>query len=197
MIQKMGPLKEIVGKMPGMSDMIPADADLDDRELVRIEAMISSFTRFERGDPYALVREPTRVTRIAKGSGTPEKAVSELVQKFLFMRQMMEGIGNMGMLGKIPGMKSVKMAKNLKRQMAQGGGMPSMSSMMGMPGLGLPGMPGMGLPGMGTTGFPGLMGGDDEAPGSLTKMKSLTTAEKNAKKAQRKREKDARRKSRR
>jgi signal recognition particle subunit SRP54 len=194
MIQKMGPLKEIVGKMPGMSDMIPADADLDDRELVRIEAMISSFTRFERGDPYALVREPTRVTRIAKGSGTPEKAVSELVQKFLFMRQMMEGIGNMGMLGKIPGMKSVKMAKNLKRQMAQGGGMPSM---MGMPGLGLPGMPGMGLPGMGTTGFPGLMGGDDEAPGSLTKMKSLTTAEKNAKKAQRKREKDARRKSRR
>jgi signal recognition particle subunit SRP54 len=195
MIQKMGPLKEIVGKMPGMSEMLPADAELDDNELVRIEAMISSFTRFERNDPNALIREPTRVTRIAKGSGNPEKAVSELVQKFLFMRQMMEGIGNMGMLGKIPGMKNLKMAKNLRKQMAAGGGMP------GFPGMGMPGMgmPGMGLPGMAGLGMPGMMPGMgmDEAPDSLTKMKPLTAAEKNAKKAQRKREKEARRKSRR
>jgi signal recognition particle subunit SRP54 len=195
MIQKMGPLKEIVGKMPGMSDMIPSDADLDDNELVRIEAMISSFTRFERSDPNALIREPTRVARIAKGSGNPEKAVSELVQKFLFMRQMMEGIGNMGMLGKIPGMKNLKMAKNLRKQMAAGGG-----GMPGFPGMGMPGM-GMGMPGMGMgmpgMGMPGMMPGMDEAPDSLTKMKPLSAAEKNAKKAQRKREKEARRKSRR
>jgi signal recognition particle subunit SRP54 len=198
MIQKMGPLKEIIGKMPGMSEMLPADADLDDNELVRIEAMISSFTRFERNDPYALVREPTRVARIAKGSGNPEKAVSELVQKFLFMRQMMEGIGNMGMLGKIPGMKNLKMAKNLRKQMAQGGGMPGMGGFPGMPGMGMPGMgmPGMGMPGF-PGGFPGMGGGDMDAPESMTKMKPLTAAEKNAKKAQRKREKDARRKSRR
>jgi signal recognition particle subunit SRP54 len=195
MIQKMGPLKEIVGKMPGMSEMIPSDADLDDNELVRIEAMISSFTRFERADPNALIREPTRVARIAKGSGNPEKAVGELVQKFLFMRQMMEGIGNMGMLGKIPGMKNLKMAKNLRKQMAAGGGMPGFPG-MGMPGMGMPGMgmPGMGMAGMG---MPGMMGGMDEVPDSLTKMKPLSAAEKNAKKAQRKREKEARRKSRR
>jgi signal recognition particle subunit SRP54 len=200
MIQKMGPLKEIVGKMPGMSEMLPADADLDDNELVRIEAMISSFTRFERNDPYALVREPTRVARIAKGSGNPEKAVSELVQKFLFMRQMMEGIGNMGMLGKIPGMKNLKMAKNLRKQMAQGGGMPGMPGMGGFPGMPGMGMPGMGMPGMGgfPGGFPGMPGlGGGDAPESMTKMKPLSAAEKNAKKAQRKREKDARRKSRR
>ena len=49
-----------------------------------------------------------RVERIAKGSGSPSKAVSELVQKFLFMKQMMGGLGqNMGMLGKIPGMKQL------------------------------------------------------------------------------------------
>lgn len=74
-------------------------------------------------------------------------------------------------------------------------GMPGMGGFPGMPGLGgfpgLGGLPGMGMPGMG---FPGLGGGADE---SLTKMKPLSTAEKNAKKAQRKREKDARRKSRR
>jgi signal recognition particle subunit SRP54 len=193
MIQKMGPLKDIVGKMPGMSEMMPADANLDDNELVKIEAIISSFTKFERQDPYALVREPGRASRIAKGAGTDDKAVNELVQKFLFMRQMMEGLGgNLGMLGNIPGMKSLSMAKNL-RKMAKQGGMPGMGGFPGMPGMGgFPGMPGMGMPGMG--GFPGMGGADGE---SLTKMKSLTTAEKNAKKAQRKREKEARRKSRR
>lgn len=201
MIQKMGPLKEIVGKMPGMSEMMPADVNLDDRELVRIEAIISSFTRLERRDPYALIREPSRVARIARGSGTPEQAVNELVQKFLFMRQMMEGLGGSGLLGKIPGMKNLQMAKNLQKQMKAGGGFPGMGGMPGMPGMGgFPGMSGMGgfpgMPGMG--GFPGMpgMGGSD--PGdSLTKMKPLSGAEKNAKKAQRKREKDARRKSRR
>jgi signal recognition particle subunit SRP54 len=209
MIQRMGSLKDLVGKMPGMEQMIPADANLDDRELVRIEAMIQSFTKFERRDPYALVREPSRVARIAKGSGQPEQGVSELVQKFLFMKQMMDGLGqNMGMFGKIPGLNKLGMMKNLKK-MAQGGGMPGMGGFPGMPGMGMPGMggfpgmPGMGMPGMGgfpgmpgMGGFPGMpgMGGDDP---SMTKMKPLSAAERNAKKAQRKREKDARKKSRR
>ena len=208
MIQKMGPLKDIVGKMPGMSEMMPADVNLDDRELVKIEAIIQSFTKQERRDPYALIREPSRVARIAKGSGSPEQGVTELVQKFLFMRQMMEGIGGSGLLGKIPGMKNVQMARNLQKQM-KAGGFPGMGGMPGMPGMGgFPGMPGMGgfpgmggmagMPGMGgfpgMAGMPGMGGGDAE---SLTKMKPLSTSEKNAKKAQRKREKDARRKSRR
>ncbi|HOU91464.1 MAG TPA: signal recognition particle protein, partial [Polyangiaceae bacterium] len=92
-IQKMGSLKDLVEKMPGIGGMIPAGMPLDDRELVRIQAIIQSMTRFEKGDPNALVREPTRVARIAKGSGMPEQAVSELVQKFLFVRQMMQGMG--------------------------------------------------------------------------------------------------------
>jgi signal recognition particle subunit SRP54 len=112
---------------------------------------------------------------------------------------MMEGLGqNMGIMGRIPGMKNVAMAKQLRKQMASGGGMAGMPG-MGMPGMGLPGMPGMGLPGMGFPGMgmpgmgmPGVGGGD-----SLTRMRPLSTAEKNAKKAQRKREKEARRKSRR
>jgi signal recognition particle subunit SRP54 len=200
MIQKMGSIKDLIAKMPGMGDMLPPGANLDDGELGRVEAIIQSFTRFERKDPYALIREPTRVTRISKGSGQPEPQVQELVQKFLFMKQMMEGLGqNMGIMGKIPGMKNVAMAKQLRKQMAQGGGMPGMGGfpgMPGMPGMGMPGMgmPGMGFPGMGMPGMgmPGA-GGDP----SMTKMRSLSAAEKNAKKAQRKREKEARKKSRR
>jgi signal recognition particle subunit SRP54 len=202
MIQKMGSLKDIVGKMPGMDAMIPADANLDDSELTRVEAMIQSFTRVERQDPNVLVREPKRVTRIAKGSGRKEKEVSELVQKFLFMKQMMGGFGqNLGMLGKIPGMKNLAMAKNMQKQLAQMGGM---GGFPGMPG-GFPGMPG-GFPGM-PGGFPGMPGGFPGMPGfggmpgmggdSLTKMKSLSQSEKNARKADRQREKDARKKNRR
>jgi signal recognition particle subunit SRP54 len=179
-----------------MGDMLPPGANLDDSELGRVEAIIQSFTRFERRDPYALIREPTRVTRISKGSGQPEPQVQELVQKFLFMKQMMGGLGqNMGMMGKIPGMKNIAMAKQLRKQMAQGGGMPGMGGFPGMPGMGLPGMgmPGMGFPGMGMPGM-GMPGAGSE---SMTKMRSMSTAEKNAKKAQRKREKEARKKSRR
>jgi signal recognition particle subunit SRP54 len=194
MIQKMGSMKDLLAKMPGMSDMLPAGVNIDDRELVRVEAIIQSFTKFERRDPYALIREPTRVARISKGSGQPEQQVSELVQKFLFMKQMMDGLGqNMGMMGRIPGMKNVAMARQMRKQMAQGG-MPGMPG-MGMPGF--PGMPGMGLPGMGFPGMgmPGMGGGGGGE--SMTKMRTLSAAEKNAKKAARKREKEARKKSRR
>src|SRR5580693_3051048 len=135
MIQKMGSLKDLIAKMPGMSDTLPPGVNLDDGELVRVEAIIQSFTKLERRDPYALIREESRVTRIAKGSGQPQEQVKELVQKFLFMKQMMDGMGaNLGMMGRIPGMKNVAMAKQLRKQMAQGG----------MPGMGMPGMGGFG-----------------------------------------------------
>jgi len=207
MIQKMGSLKDLVDKLPlgGMfPGGLPSDVNLDDRELVRIESIIQSMTKFERKDPYALIREPKRADRIAKGSGTTAQQVGELVQKFVFMRQMMSSLGqNMGMMGKIPGLKQLAMARGAKKMMQGGGfpgmpGMPGMGGFPGMPGMGgFPGIPGMGgfpgMPGMG--GFPGMGGG---APAeSLTKMKPLTQAEKNARKAGRKRERDARKKGRR
>jgi signal recognition particle subunit SRP54 len=174
MLQKMGSLSDLVEKIPGLGSMVPpgAAANLDDGELVRIEAMIQSMTLSERDDPNALVREPSRVKRISRGSGQPAEAVSELVQKFLFMRQMMGGFGqDLGFLGNIPGMKNLAMAKNLKKAM-QGGG-----------------FPGMGFPGMG---FPGMGGGPSAS--EPPRMRVLSKAEKNARKSQRKRERDARKK---
>ncbi|MBI3205909.1 MAG: signal recognition particle protein [Myxococcales bacterium] len=196
MIQQMGSLKDLVEKIPGMGGMIPPGVNLDDKELVRIQAMIQSMTQQERNDPHTLIREPGRVKRIAKGSAQPEQGVTELIQKFLFMKQMMGGMGgmgDMGMLGRIPGMKNIAAARQLKKAM-KGGGMPGMPGMgfpgmpgMGMPGLGMPGlgMPGMGMPGLG---MPGM--GGAEPP----KMRQLSKAEKNAKKSDRKRERAARKK---
>ncbi|HEX7671006.1 MAG TPA: signal recognition particle protein [Polyangiaceae bacterium] len=197
MIQQMGSLKDLVERLPGLGNMMPPGVDLDDKELVKIEAMIQSMTLAERRDPNALIREPSRARRISKGSGCPEVAVTELVQKFLFMQQMMTGMGGGGgMLDKIPGLKNLSMARNVRRAMKSGkfpqgmGGMPGMPGMpgMGMPGMGMPGFPGMGFPGMGMPG----MGSGPPAP----RMRQLSQAEKNAKKNQRKRERDSRKKNR-
>jgi signal recognition particle subunit SRP54 len=173
-----------------MGAMLPpgAEANLDDGELSRIEAIIQSMTRVERADPNALVREPSRVRRIAGGSGQTEEAVGELVQKFLFMQQMMSGMGqNMGLLGNVPGLKNLAMARNVRRAMKSGkfpqapGGMPMGFPGAGFPGAGFPGMPQMGMPGNGA---------GDAGP----KMRSLSKAEKNARKNERKRERSARKK---
>lgn len=180
-IQKMGSLRDLVDKMPFFPQGLPEGVNLDDKELVRIEAMIQSMTYMEKRDPYVLVREPSRTKRIAKGSGQPEVGVQELVQKFLFMRQMMSGMKqNMGMMGKIPGLKQVASARQMRKAMA-GGGMPGMPGLDGMMG-GMGGMPGLGMPQQ-----------DYESP---TKMKPLSKSEKNQRKSQRRRERSARKKSR-
>jgi signal recognition particle subunit SRP54 len=196
MIQSMGPLKDLVEKIPGMGGMIPPGTDLNGDEFKKIEAMIQSMTRGERRDAQLLVREPTRATRVAKGSGTPVEAVNELVQKFVFIKQMMGNFGGGGaggLLGKIPGMKNLNLARNLRRAAKSGklpGGMPG--GFPGMPGgfPGMPMMPGIGMP-MPGMGLPDA-GGDSGAP----KMRVLSRTEKNARKGQRKRERSARRKNR-
>jgi signal recognition particle subunit SRP54 len=197
MIQKMGSVRDLIEKIPGLSSMLPpgAAAQVNDSELTDAETIILSMTKFERQDPQSLIREPSRVKRIAGGSGRTEQSVGELVQKFLYMRQMMGSMGGMGggggMFGGLPGMGG--MARNVRRAMKSGkmpegfpqmpGGMPGFPGMGGMPGMG---MPGMGMPGMG---MPGMIGG----PRTPT-MKALSASERNAKKNQRKRERDARKK---
>ena len=188
MIKQMGPLSDIVDKMPGMAGMIPPGTNLDDKELVKVEAMICSMTKQERSDAYALVREPERCQRIAKGSGRKPEEVQALVQQYLMMKQMMDAMSQQGgllnsLMGAIPGGKQIQMARAMKK-MAGSGQMPQMG-FPGMPGMPF-GMPGMGMPGMGMP---------SQKP-SLTKMKPVSEAEKNAKKRARKAERDARKKAR-
>ena len=191
-IQSMGSLNDIVDKMPGLGGMIPPGTKLEDGELGKIVAMIRSMTKLERRDAYVMVREPERVQRIAKGSGRKPDEVQALLHQYMMMKQMMDAMSQQGgllnsLLGAVPGGKQLQMARALKK-MGGAGGMPG--GFPGMPG-GFPGMPG-GFPGM-PGGFPG-MGGAPKP--SMTKMKPLSEAEKNAKKRQRKLERDARKKTR-
>ncbi|MGH9301056.1 MAG: signal recognition particle protein [Acidimicrobiales bacterium] len=104
-VKKMGPLKGILGMMPGLPKEIK-NADIDDGEISRIEAIIRSMTPGERADPDMV--NGARRLRIAKGSGTSTSAVNNLLKQFKEMRKMMRGMGaglGLGGRGKVKGGK--------------------------------------------------------------------------------------------
>ena len=78
-IKKMGPIKQIVGMLPGVGDKLK-DVDIDDRQLLRIEAMITSMTPAERAKPSII--NPNRKKRIAAGSGNTVADVNRLLRQF-------------------------------------------------------------------------------------------------------------------
>ncbi|MFT3921083.1 MAG: signal recognition particle protein [Myxococcales bacterium] len=152
MIKQMGPLKDIFEKLPFFPDGMPEGANLDDKELVKAEAIVSSMTREERVHTELFQKQPTRIVRVARGSGRQEREVAELLERFGMMRDLMGNIGqSAGMLSKLPGMKQLNMARNMRNAMKGGGfpGMPGMGGMGGFPGMpqGLGGLP-PGLEGM-------------------------------------------------
>ncbi len=117
-ISKLGSMSELMEMMPFFGGQMPQNANIDDSELTRIRAIIQSMTRKERRDPDLLTRQPNRVRRISKGSGTDQEKVEQVIQQFNMMRGMMEQFGNMndggGLLSKIPGMKKLSQLKNMK-----------------------------------------------------------------------------------
>lgn len=96
-IKKMGPIKQIVGMLPGVGDKLK-DVDIDDSQLLRIEAMITSMTPAERAKPSII--NPNRKKRIAAGSGNTVADVNRLLRQFEEMQKMMKQLGVMGKNGK-------------------------------------------------------------------------------------------------
>jgi len=88
-VRKMGPLTSVLGMMPGMGKAMKElrGANIDDRELDRLEAMILSMTPEERANPDVI--RGSRRRRIAAGSGTNVQAVKQLTKQFEQMRKMM------------------------------------------------------------------------------------------------------------
>jgi signal recognition particle subunit SRP54 len=121
-LQKMGPLQDVLEKLPFFGDSVPEGFNVDDRELVRLRAMVGSMTRDERIDPDLFRKQPGRIRRVARGSGRNEREVADLLQRFAFMKQMMGSIGQQaGMLSKLPGMKQLAAANRLKDAVRMGG----------------------------------------------------------------------------
>lgn len=121
-LKQMGPLQDVMEKLPFFGDAAASGMRVDDRELVRTQAMVSSMTRQERREIEVFQKQPGRLQRVAKGSGRTPKEVADLLQRFAFMRQLLGNIGDQaGMLNKIPGMKQLAMARRLKDAVKTGG----------------------------------------------------------------------------
>ena len=94
-VKKMGPLKDILGMMPGVNTAQLAGAEIDEKALSHTEAIIQSMTQHERRDPSIL--NGSRKRRIAAGSGRTIQEVNRLLKQFEEMRKMMKGFaGGMG-----------------------------------------------------------------------------------------------------
>jgi len=94
-VRKMGPLQSLVGMLPGVPKEL-RQAEVDEGELGKIEAIICSMTPQERREP-SLIKGSRRL-RIAKGSGTTTQDVNALLKQFKMVQQMMRQVAK----GKMP-----------------------------------------------------------------------------------------------
>jgi signal recognition particle subunit SRP54 len=91
MMRKLGPLENILGMLPGVSN-VPG-LSVDEKQLKRTEAIVLSMTNEERARPDIL--NARRRQRIARGSGSTVTQVNDLLQRFNQMRKMMKSTGKM------------------------------------------------------------------------------------------------------
>ena len=91
MLRKMGPLENVLGMLPGMSNV--QGLSIDEKQLKRTEAIVLSMTSEERTRPQIL--NARRRQRIARGSGSTVTEVNDLVRRFDQMRKMMKNAGKM------------------------------------------------------------------------------------------------------
>ena len=118
MVQKLGPLRDVVAKLPMFGQL--AD-QVEDAQMVRVESLIRSMTPEERKRPELI--DKSRARRIARGSGRRSNDVRELVSRFEQMRDMMSGLGAPGgLLSKIPGMGRLAGAGGVDPSALLGGG---------------------------------------------------------------------------
>jgi signal recognition particle subunit SRP54 len=104
MMRKMGPVKSIVGMIPGLGKQLQG-VDVDDRELGRVEAIVLSMTADERRRPEII--NGSRRARIAQGSGTTVQQVNQLLTARKQMAKMVKQMGK----GKMPNIQSIAAAQ--------------------------------------------------------------------------------------
>jgi len=93
-MQKMGPLKNVLGMLPGVNAAALKNANIDDKKLKHVEAIVLSMTPKERKDPDLI--DGKRRVRIARGSGRTVQEVNTLLKQFEQMKKMMKMAGKPG-----------------------------------------------------------------------------------------------------
>ena len=95
-IKKMGDIKSLLSMVPGMGKAL-RDVDIDDKALVRVEAIVQSMTPHERANPEIL--SLSRKKRIAGGCGQTLDQINQFIKNFNQMRKMMHKMANNPMMG--------------------------------------------------------------------------------------------------
>ena len=93
-MQKLGPLKNVLGMLPGMNPAMLSAAKVDDKKLKHVEAIVLSMTPKERSEPDLINGQ--RRLRIAKGSGRTVQEVNQLLTQFKQMQKFMKMAGKTG-----------------------------------------------------------------------------------------------------
>jgi signal recognition particle subunit SRP54 len=130
-MQRMGGLGALANMLPGMKGMKGA-ANVDEKALTRLEAMMSSMTAKERAKPDII--NAKRKIRIAKGSGTTVQEVNKLLKMHLEMSNAMKRLKKLGGFGKLAAMFNKGGMEEALGGLAPGGQLPG--GMPGLPGLG-------------------------------------------------------------
>jgi signal recognition particle subunit SRP54 len=92
-LKKMGPISQIIGLLPGINSSMLKNLNVDDKALVRIEAIINSMTPQERAN-HSLINGSRR-KRIARGSGSTVEEVNKLLKQFVQAQKMIKQVANM------------------------------------------------------------------------------------------------------
>lgn len=92
-IKKLGPISQIMSLLPGVNASMMKNLNVDDKALVRIEAIINSMTPGERAN-HSIINGSRR-KRIAKGSGTTVEEVNRLLKQFVQAQKMIKQVANM------------------------------------------------------------------------------------------------------
>ncbi|MBB4685304.1 signal recognition particle protein [Amycolatopsis jiangsuensis] len=156
-VRKMGPIGNLLGMLPGAGQMKDQLAEVDDKHLDKLQAIIRGMTPAERADPKLI--NGSRRLRIANGSGVAVRDVNDLVNRFFEARKMMAQMAGRFGFGGGGGSKSRK-GKKGKKGKGRGPTQPKVRG--GMPG-GMPMLP----PGGAGGGMPDLsqLGGMNDVPG--------------------------------
>jgi signal recognition particle subunit SRP54 len=93
-LKKMGPLSDVLGMLPGMNNKALQGAEIDEKKMGRVEAIIKSMTKHERNDPGII--NGSRRKRISAGSGTTIQEVNKLLKDFEEMKKMFKMMSEMG-----------------------------------------------------------------------------------------------------
>ena len=102
-VRNLGPLDELLGMLPGVNSKALKNLDIDEKEIVKIQAIIQSMTKEERANPSII--DSSRRKRIAMGSGTTVQDVNRLLKQFKETKKMMKRFSDMGKTMKKKGRK--------------------------------------------------------------------------------------------